>query len=126
METISLARPLLVNGKELTELKCDLDGIGVDEFARAEARSKKKRGGEGSSALELDYTMHLYLGFEGIMAADPSIDIADLERISGKDLAKIMAAGRFFIIDTDEESTGEPSGDASESTPTSSTRASAK
>lgn len=126
METIKLAKPLKVNGKELTELKCDVESITVDGFARAEAKSKEKRGGTGSSALELDYTMQLYLGFEGIIAADSSIDLSDLERIGGKDLAKVMAAGRFFFIDSEADSTEESSEAASESTPTNSTAARSK
>lgn len=129
METISLARPLLVNGKELTELKCDMDAVTVDGFIRAEALSNAKRDNRGASAAmsEIDYGFHIYLGFEGIMAADQSIDIADLERIRGRDIVKIMQVGRFFALGADSGDSGESSSEAqSESTPTSSTQARTK
>ena len=129
METIELSRPLKVNGKDLTELQCDMDEVSVDAFIRAEALSNAKRGNEGSSAAmsEIDYGFHLYLGFEGIIAADPSIDIKDLERIKGRDLVKIMQVGRFFALDADSGDSPEGGLEAAqESTPTSSARASSK
>lgn len=129
METIKLKTPLKVNGKDLTELKCDMDGVTVEGFIRAEALSNAKRENRGMSApmTEVDYGFHLYLGFEGIMAADPSIDISDLERIKGGDIVKIMQAGRFFAIGADSGDSGESGSEAaSENTPTSSTQAHTK
>ncbi|OUO32252.1 hypothetical protein [Olsenella sp. An293] len=128
METIELRRPLLVNGKKLTELPCDMDAIGPDEFIRAEALANAKRNNEGSpsSMSEIDYGFHIYLGFEGIMAADQSIDIADLERIRGVDLVRIAGIGRFFALGADGDSTESDSDEPSESTATSTTAAPSK
>lgn len=126
METIKLSRPLKVNGTDYRELQCDLDAITVDDFATAEKRSDEKKNGS-VSVVETDYTFHLYLGMEGIMKAMPEMDIADLERLTGRDLTKVMAAGRFFFFGSeDEDSTGESSDEPSESTPKRSTAASTK
>ena len=121
METIRLSRPLKVNGVDMTELPYDLGGITVDGFAAAETAARKRRPAGQVSFVEGDYSFHLYLGFEAIMAAEPKIDVADLERICGPDLAKVMAVGRFFIVESaaQESSSDEPS----ESTPTSTTSA---
>lgn len=123
METIKLRRPLLVNGRELTELSCDMDAIGPDEFIRAEALANAKRNNEGapSSVAELDTGFHLYLGFMGVCAADPSVDVADLERIRGVDLVRIAGVGRFFALGADGGSTESDSDEPSESTATSTT-----
>lgn len=119
METIKLKNPLKVNGKDVSELRCDLDAITVDGFAEADAKAAAKRGAAVTVA-ESDYMMHLYLGFEGIAAAMPEVDINDLERLGGTDIAAVMRAGRFFFTDSDVDSGQEPSEDASESTPTNS------
>lgn len=128
METIELRRPLLVNGKKLTELPCDMDAIGPDEFIRAEALANAKRNNEGSpsSMAELDTGFHLYLGFMGVCAADPSVDVADLERIRGVDLVRIAGIGRFFALGADGDSTESGSDEPSESTATSTTAAPSK
>ena len=122
METIKLGRPLLVNGEERAELKCDMDAITFDGFCRAEARANAKRQAEGGGAAALaeqDYGFHVYLAFEGCVAADPSVDVADLERITGRDIVKLMQVGRFFALGADGASRGSGSDEPSESTPTS-------
>ena len=133
METISLARPLLVNGKELTELPYDTGAVSVDSFIKAESLAKSKSEGFAFSAAENDYAFHLELGFAAIIAADPHIDIADLDRIAGPDLVAVMRVGRNFIGDSSEsqgggssESPDGTSGGQPESTPTSTARASSK
>ena len=120
MQTIELSKPLKVNGRELNELKLDMDAIDAEGFIRAEARSNAKRSNEGSvaSMAEVDYGFHLYLAFEGAIAADGSIDIADLERIKGRDLVKLMQAGRFFALGADSDSLESSSDGQSETTPT--------
>lgn len=125
METIELSRPLLVNGEERTALKCDMDAVGVEAFIRAEARSNAKRNNEGgiASMAEVDYGFHLYLAFEGCVAADASVDVADLERLTGRDLVRLMQVGRFFALGADGGSTESGSDEPSESTPTSTTSA---
>lgn len=121
MDTIKLRQPLKVNGKDVTELKLDFDAITPEGFIRAEALSNAKRSNQGASAslAEVDYGFHLYLAFEAAVCADPSVDIADLERITGRDLVQLMQAGRFFALGADGDSTESGSDGPSESTPTS-------
>lgn len=129
MQTIELSKPLLVNGKELTELPCDMDAVTVDQYIKAEALSNAKRANEGASPAlqEVDYGFHLYLGFMGVVSADPSIDVADLERITGRDLVKITGIGRFFALGADAgDATESTSEKQSESTPKKATQASTK
>lgn len=128
MDTIRLRQPLKVNGKDVSELKLDFDAITPEGFIRAEALSNAKRSNQGASAslAEVDYGFHLYLAFEAATAADPSIDIADLERINGRDLVQLMQAGRFFALGADGDSTESGSDEQSESTPTNSAPARTK
>lgn len=120
METIRLSRPLLVNGEERTELLCDMDAVTPEQFIRALAYSSAKRGNEGSAVpmAEIDYGFHLYLAFAGCVAADHTVDISDLERITGIDLVKLTGIGRFFMLGVDGSSRDSSDG-PSESTPTS-------
>lgn len=119
MDTIKLRQPLKVNGRDLDELKLDFDAITPDAFISADRESKVKKNGAGSTMAETDYTFHLYLAFEAAVAADPAIDMSDLERIKGSDLLRLMSAGRFFYLNSVTGSMLESLEDASESTPTS-------
>lgn len=104
MDTIKLKTPLMVNGKQLTELPYDIDAIDAAMYVRAESYSRKKDVENVIGIEEFDYGFHLYLGFAAIMAADPSIDIADLERIKGRDLMEVARVGRFFTSNASEDS----------------------
>ena len=133
METIKLHRPLLVNGKELRELPYDLEAISTDQFIKAENIAKGKAGKFMFVMAESDYGFHLELGFAAIMAADPSIDETDLDRITGRDLMQVMGVGRNFIGDSSDspeaqtsESEESDSEQPSESSPTSSMSARTK
>lgn len=128
MDTIRLRQPLKVNGKDVSELKLDFDAITPEGFIRAEALSNAKRSNQGASAslAEVDYGFHLYLAFEAAVCADPSVDIADLERITGRDLVQLMQAGRFFALGADGDSQESSSDGRSESTPTSTQQARTK
>lgn len=128
MDTIQLKRPLKVNGKDITELKTDFDAITPEAFIRAEALANAKRANEGAGAslMEVDYGFHLYLAFEAVKAADPSVDTADLERVTGPDLIKLMQAGRFFAVGADGDSLESSSDGQSGSTPTNTPQARTK
>lgn len=128
MDTIRLRQPLKVNGKDMSELKLNFDAITPEGFIRAEALANAKRANEGAGAslMEVDYGFHLYLAFEAVKAADPSVDTADLERVTGYDLIKLMQAGRFFAVGADGDSQESSSDGRSESTPTSTQQARTK
>lgn len=126
MEKITLRNPILINGKQITELTYDANEITPAGFAEAEYRKTRANGSKGapsSAAVELDYSLHLYLGFAAIAAVNPEYDINDLERIKGTDVMEVMKVGRNFIIASVEESTDAESESASETMPESTTQA---
>ena len=124
MESIKLKNPILINAKEVKELTYDVNEITPAGFAEAEDRKTKANGSKGapsSAAVELDYSLHLYLGFAAIIAVNPEYDFNDLERIKGPDVMEVMRVGRNFIIASAGKSTDEESENASETTPESTT-----
>lgn len=124
MEIIKLKNPIQINGKNVEELTYDVNEITPAGFAEAEYRKTRANGSKGSpssAAVELDYSLHLYLGFAAILAVNPEYDFNDLERIKGIDVMEVMKAGRNFIIASAEKSTEGTSENASETTPESTT-----
>lgn len=119
--TIKLDNPVQINGKSYDELTYDISEITAQAFAEADARKLSASGsknGNAAGAAELDYGLHLYLGFAAIIAINPEIDISDLERVRGYDVMKIMRIGRDFISGKSEEPYTPDSSDAqSETTP---------
>ena len=115
--TIKLDNPVQINGKSYNELTYDISEITAQAFAEADSKN-----GNAAGAAELDYGLHLYLGFAAIIAVNPEIDISDLERVRGYDVMKIMRIGRDFISGKSEEPYTPDSSDAqSETTPEPST-----
>ena len=126
METIKLRNPILINGKTVSELTHDANEITPSGFAEAEYRKTRANGSKGapsSAAVELDYSLHLYLGFAAILAVNPEYDFNDLERIKGADVMEVMKVGRNFIIDSVDTSQDDTSESVSETTPESTTPA---
>lgn len=124
IETIKLRNPIEINGKKVKELSYDLDLITPAAFAEANGKKSKSVGATNISGAtaELDYTFHLYLAFAAIIAVDPEIDYADLERITGRDVGTLMQIGRGFFIELDD-SAQSSSEEPSEITPESITQA---
>lgn len=121
---LKLNNPIEVNGKKVKELTYDTDAITATQFAEADARKMRASGSKGgnlSGAVELDYSMHLYLGFAAVTAVNPEIDMSDLERLKGADVMEVMKIGRNFIIRPGEESQDDDSSEPSETTPEPST-----
>lgn len=124
MESIKLKNPIKINGKDVAELTYDVNEITPAGFAEAEYRKTRANGSKGapsSAAVELDYSLHLYLGLAAILAVNPEYDFNDLERIKGPDVMEVMKAGRNFIIASAGKSTDDASENASETTPESTT-----
>ena len=127
METIKLRNPIMINGKKIAELTHDANEITPQAFAEADARKMKASGSKGgnlSGAVELDYGLHLYIGFAAVQAVNPTYDITDLERIKGSDVMEVMKVGRNFTISSGAKSQDDDSEDASETTAESTTPAS--
>ena len=124
MDTIKLRNPILINGKQVSVLTYDANEITPSGFAEAEYRKTRANGSKGapsSAAVELDYSLHLYLGFAAILAVNPEYDFNDLERIKGADVMEVMKVGRNFIIDSVGASQDDTSESVSETTPESTT-----
>jgi len=104
VEKLKLIHPLQINSKTVSELTYDLDEISSAAFVEAESKKAKAgKNGNMAGAAEIDYGLHLYLGFAAIIAINPDIDYSDLERIKGRDVMEVMKAGRNFIISSSEE-----------------------
>nr|DAW28245.1 MAG TPA: hypothetical protein [Caudoviricetes sp.] len=99
--TIRLRRPLLVNGEERSEFRYDLSRITAAQFSAAEAAARKSADFH-TSVCETDYAFHLQIGFFACIAVDSSLDISDMQRVTGTDLKKFMEVGRFFMSASDE------------------------
>jgi hypothetical protein len=98
-DIITLSHPITINGKQVSELPYDIMEITNDQFDAAEAKAAFcaiKNGGSRAVA-ELDNLLHKYLGYAAITAANPKIDVSDLERIKGPDIMKVVRAGRNFL-----------------------------
>lgn len=123
--TITLNKPVLINGVNVTELTYDADEIDGVLYAQAEARKMAASGSKGGNlagAVELDYSLHLYIGFAAIIAANPAYTFEDMERIKGKKLGEIAKMGRGFFIGSGS-SEDDSSDEQSETTPEPSTPA---
>ena len=115
--TIRLSRPILIDGKNVTEMTYDLDEITPALFAEAEAMKNKEAGssrfqGGAAGTMELDYSFHLYLGAAAVMAANAGWTFEDVLRVKGQDIYKLMGIGRSFMMpseDSQEDSSEEPS-----------------
>lgn len=126
-ESIHLSKPIDINGKQYKELSYDWDEITAGMFNRASAlaTSSNRTGDTNLSVMELDSSLHMYLGMMAIIAINPEIDVQDLQRIKGMDIVKIVMIGRSFITrsvggKSEENSSEEPSdGTLEPSTPVS-------
>lgn len=117
MESIKLKNPIQINGKEVKALTYDVNEITSAGFAEAEYRKTRANGSKGapsSTAFELDYSLHLYLGFAAILAVNPEYDYNDMERIKGSDVVEVVRVGRNFILSSADNSTDDESENASE------------
>ena len=113
---IKLAKPILIDGRDITELKYDTDAITPELFSEAEGiknkATKQITKGSYAGAMELDYSFHLYLGVAAIVAVNPGYEFEDVLRIKGHDIRKVIGIGRSFMTESDdsqEDSLEEPS-----------------
>lgn len=126
MDTLKLKNPIMIDGKEVTEVTHDINEIDGVLFATAETKRKSAAGMKDaviSPAAEFDFSLHLYLGFAAIIAVNPGYDFADVERIKGADVVKVMAIGRNFMFASEKQSTPKDSDEPTETTPESITQA---
>lgn len=122
---ITLSKPVLINGVEVKEMTYDTDEISGALYAQAESAKMKascSKGGNLAGAVELDYSLHLYIGFAAVIAVNPAYTFEDMERIKGRSLREFTRIGRgFFIASGDSEA--DSSDEQSETTPEPTTQA---
>ena len=126
METLKLKNPIMIDGKEVTEVTYDANEIDGALFATAESMRKAAAGMKNTSitpAAEFDFGLHLYLGFAAIVAVNPGYDFTDVERIKGGDVVKVMGIGRNFMLASDQKQQESDSDEPTETTPESTTPA---
>ena len=114
--TIVLENPILINGKEVSELTYDPQEISAEQFSIACAKSAAldKSKSITLKVKENDYALHMYLGMMAIIAVNPDIDVSDLERIKGFDILSLTNIGTFFTlrkqaVPSEDTSSDEPS-----------------
>lgn len=114
--TLNLSKPILIDGRDVKDLKYDTDLITADLFAEAEGLKNKntRQAAQGAfaGAMELDYSFHLYLGAAAVVAANPGWTFEDVLRVKGHDIKKVVSVGRGFMTESDEsqeDSSEEPS-----------------
>jgi len=116
-QVLRLKKPITINGTNVNSVEYNTDEITAQQFAEADSRKMRASGSKGgnlSGAVELDYGLHLYLGFAAIIAVNPSYDIVDLERIKGPDVMGVMKIGRNFTLGSVAKSTAGDSEEPSE------------
>lgn len=99
--TIVLSKAVLINGKEVKEMTYDTDEIDGALYAQAEAhkmKASRSKSGNMAGAVELDYSLHLYIGFAAVIAINPDYTFEDMERIKGKSLRAFSKIGRSFFL----------------------------
>lgn len=99
--TITLKNPIRIDGKDVKEFTYDTEAISVLQFT--EACRKASAGSTATQVRENDTALHAYLGMMAITAANPKIDISDLERVTGYDTVVLANLGRLFILGRLEE-----------------------
>ena len=110
--TITLMKEVLIDGEPVRELAYDVEKITPEQFVQAEAYAASagaRLGKINAKPVELDAGFHYYLGAMAILAANPGFDIADVERVKGPDILKVMAVGRNFMTGDAEEDEDEDS-----------------
>lgn len=118
-ETLTLRNPIMIDGKEVTELTYDTNEITVDMFKSAAVNSVPDKSYVNKyGAAEVDYNFQLYLGFYAVIAINQDIDVGDLERAKGYDQMQFYNIGRNFTAGVSgEPSEQNSSDDVSEITP---------
>lgn len=105
-ETLRLSSPIKVNGEVLRELSYDVQNLTVLDIMTA-GRNKARAFGNADlsqKVAELDAELHFFVGMQAIIKQNPSIDVSDLNNLSGSDAYKLMQIGRsFFKVDSSEE-----------------------
>ena len=94
-QKLTLDSPIMVDGKEVSELTYDTSEITVEQFMLA---SNKSQQAGAMKVKETDYALHLYLGFMAVLAINHEIMLEQLENIKGMDVIKFADVGLLFTL----------------------------
>jgi len=113
---LKLDTPIQINGKTYTEFEYNPLKITALMFSEACARSSAltKHRQLSINFKQTDTALHLYLGMQAVIACNPEIDLADLERIEGYDVLELTDIGMLFTYrrwaePSEENNSAEPS-----------------
>lgn len=98
-KVLKLCSPIKVNGETLKELEYDVQKLTVSDIITA-GRNKAKAFGNmdvSQKVAELDTELHFFVGMQSIIKLNPSIDVTDLNNLSGADAYQLMQIGRSFF-----------------------------
>lgn len=98
-ETLKLNTPILVNGEKIKELDYDVQRLTVSDILTANKNKLRAMGNVDTSqkVAELDTDLHFFVGMQAIIKLNPSVDVSDLNNLSGCDVYKLMQIGRSFF-----------------------------
>ena len=123
MKELKLKNPIKINGELVEVVTYDANEIDGILFATAEAKRRQNGGTAAAFATEIDFGMHLYLGYAAIIAVNPSYSFEDMERLKGRDVMEVVQIGRNFTLKLDEEQPANDSDAPTETMPESTTPA---
>ena len=105
-EVLKLSSPIKVNGETIKKFEYDVQRLTVNDILTANKNKLRALGNVDTSqkVAELDADLHFYVGMQAIIKLNPSVDVMDLNNLSGCDAYKLMQIGRsFFRADSLEE-----------------------
>lgn len=98
-EVLKLSSPIKVNGNLINELTYDLNALGPGDILMADRNKTKFLGGADTNqkVVEFDTSMHICVGMQAIIKLNPSVDVSDLNNLSGFDTVQLMQIGRRYF-----------------------------
>ena len=105
-EVLVLSSPIKVNGETIKKFEYDVQRLSVFDILTANKNKMRALGNVDTSqkVAELDADLHFFVGMQAIIKLNPSVDVSDLNNLSGCDAYKLMQIGRsFFRADSSEE-----------------------
>ena len=105
METYTLTKPIDYDGKKVTEIVMDLDGLSALDLERAE--SEARRFLKKKEAMNVPETNKKYQSCVAAKAANVPVDL--IRSLSGKDYTQICLIVMNFLLDGESEETEEDS-----------------
>lgn len=93
MEKLRLLHPVEVTGVSRREFEYDIERLTVEQFIQCSNRA----GIMVNKVMEINAALHEQLAKQAIMNVDRDVDIADLDRIKGRDVVSLTRIGRAMF-----------------------------